>query len=222
MYKCTCSTVEVMIEASKLRCQCKLSKLESCINFSGGVISAEKSEQPWCSPCSILFFFFVFPLQNPFTDNSQLQQRTARMLNLNTWDVAVALTNFDWTIFDSIHEVCPMKTLKYRPEGIGLDVLCSAQLLSVCCFFSQQELVYFTFSRHSSSGHTVTLELLLQRCNEVQLWVMTEVLLCPTLCKRVQLIKKFIKIAAQLVAALTSFCILIRDSLIVIHTVGQH
>ncbi|KAI4811240.1 hypothetical protein KUCAC02_014155 [Chaenocephalus aceratus] len=106
---------------------------------------------------------------NPFTDNSELQQRTARMLSLNTWDVAVALTNFDWTIFASIHE---------------------------------QELVYFTFSRHSSSSsssssHTVALELLLQRCNEVQLWVMTEVLLCPTLCKRVQLIKKFIKIAAH-------------------------
>ncbi|XP_070691216.1 rap guanine nucleotide exchange factor 5-like [Pempheris klunzingeri] len=102
---------------------------------------------------------------NPFTDNSEVQHRTARMLSLNTWDVAVALTNFDWTIFDSIHE---------------------------------QELVYFTFSRHSSSSsHTVALELLLQRCNEVQLWVMTEVLLCPTLCKRVQLIKKFIKIAAH-------------------------
>ncbi|KAF3839870.1 hypothetical protein F7725_018587, partial [Dissostichus mawsoni] len=82
-------------------------------------------------------------LHNPFTDNSELQQRTARMLSLNTWDVSVALTNFDWTIFASIHE------------------------------------------------------LLLQRCNEVQLWVMTEVLLCPTLCKRVQLIKKFIKIAAH-------------------------
>lgn len=80
----------------------------------------------------------------------------------------------------------------------------------------QQELVYFTFSRHSNSSHTVALELLLQRCNEVQLWVMTEVLLCPTLCKRVQLIKKFIKIAAQLVALRTSFCVLIRDVVVVI------
>ncbi|XP_069393093.1 rap guanine nucleotide exchange factor 5-like isoform X3 [Paralichthys olivaceus] len=103
-------------------------------------------------------------VQYPFTDNSELQQRTARMFTLNTWDVAVALTNFDWSIFDSIHE---------------------------------QELVYFTFSRHASSHHTVALELLLQRCNEVQLWVVTEVLLCQTLCKRVQLIKKFIKIAAH-------------------------
>ncbi|XP_028281741.1 rap guanine nucleotide exchange factor 5-like isoform X2 [Parambassis ranga] len=101
---------------------------------------------------------------NPFTDNSEQQQRTARMLSLNTWDVAVALTDTEWTIFDSMHE---------------------------------QELVYFTFSRHASSQHTLALELLLQRCNDVQLWVMTEVLLCPTLCQRVQLIKKFIKIAAH-------------------------
>uniref|UniRef100_A0A3Q2QQ09 Rap guanine nucleotide exchange factor 5 n=1 Tax=Fundulus heteroclitus TaxID=8078 RepID=A0A3Q2QQ09_FUNHE len=101
---------------------------------------------------------------NPFRDNSDMQQRTARVLNLNTWDVAVALTNFDWTIFNSMHE---------------------------------QELVYFTFNRNVCSSHTKSLELLLQRCNEVQLWVMTEVLLCPTLCKRVQLIKKFIKIAAH-------------------------
>ncbi|KAM6909798.1 rap guanine nucleotide exchange factor 5-like [Xenentodon cancila] len=101
---------------------------------------------------------------NPFIENSELQQRTARILSLNTWDVAVALTEVDWAIFDSMHE---------------------------------QELVYFTFKRHVCSNHTMPLELLLQRCNEVQLWVMTEVLLCPTLCKRVQLIKKFIKIAAH-------------------------
>uniref|UniRef100_A0A3B5KSU2 Uncharacterized protein n=1 Tax=Xiphophorus couchianus TaxID=32473 RepID=A0A3B5KSU2_9TELE len=96
--------------------------------------------------------------------NSELQQRTARMLTLNTWDVAVALTNFDWTIFNSMHE---------------------------------QELIYFTFNRHVCSSYTMPLETLLQQCNEVQLWVMTEVLLCPMLCKRVQLIKKFIKIAAH-------------------------
>uniref|UniRef100_A0A3Q3C8S6 Rap guanine nucleotide exchange factor 5 n=1 Tax=Haplochromis burtoni TaxID=8153 RepID=A0A3Q3C8S6_HAPBU len=101
---------------------------------------------------------------NPLTDNSELQQRTAHMLSLNTWDVAVALTDFDWAIFDAVHE---------------------------------QELVYFTFNRHTGSNHTTALEFLLQRCNDIQLWVMTEVLLCPTLCKRVQLIKKFIKIAAH-------------------------
>ncbi|XP_062322707.1 rap guanine nucleotide exchange factor 5-like isoform X1 [Osmerus eperlanus] len=103
-------------------------------------------------------------IMNPFTDNAELQQRSARVLSMNTWDVTVALTNFDWSVFSAIHE---------------------------------QELVYFTFSRHASRGHTTALELLLRRCDEVQLWVITEVLLCPTLCKRVQLIKKFIKIAAH-------------------------
>ncbi|XP_061771901.1 rap guanine nucleotide exchange factor 5-like isoform X3 [Nerophis ophidion] len=101
-------------------------------------------------------------IMNPLSENSKLQQRTARMLSLNTWDVAVALSNMDWAIFDSIHE---------------------------------QELIYFTFRRHNSGSHTAALELLLQRCNEIQLWVMTEVLLCTALCQRVQLIKKFIKIA---------------------------
>lgn len=32
------------------------------------------------------------------------------MLSLNTWDVAVALTNYDWAIFDSVHEVRPAHT----------------------------------------------------------------------------------------------------------------
>uniref|UniRef100_A0A8C3PWZ9 Rap guanine nucleotide exchange factor 5 n=1 Tax=Chrysolophus pictus TaxID=9089 RepID=A0A8C3PWZ9_CHRPC len=60
-----------------------------------------------------------------------------------------------------------------------------------------QELIYFTFSRQGSAENTENLSLLLQRCNEVQLWVATEILLCSQLCKRVQLVKKFIKIAAH-------------------------
>ncbi|XP_036452504.1 rap guanine nucleotide exchange factor 5b [Colossoma macropomum] len=103
-------------------------------------------------------------LMSPVTDNGQLQQQPVRMLSMNTWDVAVALTNCDWSLFSSLQE---------------------------------KELVYFSLSRDSCAGHTVALELLLQRCNEVQQWVMTEVLLCPELCKRVQLFKKFIKIAAH-------------------------
>ena len=47
--------------------------------------------------------------QNPFTDNAELQQRSARMLSMNTWDVTVALTNFDWSVFSAIHEVRPAR-----------------------------------------------------------------------------------------------------------------
>ncbi|XP_031432824.1 rap guanine nucleotide exchange factor 5-like [Clupea harengus] len=61
----------------------------------------------------------------------------------------------------------------------------------------EPELICFTCSRDAYVGHTGALERLLQRCNEVQLWVMTQVLLCSSLCTRVQLLKKFIKIAAH-------------------------
>ncbi|XP_023368182.1 rap guanine nucleotide exchange factor 5 isoform X1 [Otolemur garnettii] len=101
---------------------------------------------------------------NPFAENEESQQRSMRILGMNTWDLALELMNFDWTLFNSIHE---------------------------------QELIYFTFSRQGSGEHTANLSLLLQRCNEVQLWVATEILLCSQLGKRVQLVKKFIKIAAH-------------------------
>nr|XP_054543390.1 rap guanine nucleotide exchange factor 5 isoform X7 [Pan troglodytes] len=101
---------------------------------------------------------------NPFAENEESQQRSMRILGMNTWDLALELMNFDWSLFNSIHE---------------------------------QELIYFTFSRQGSGEHTANLSLLLQRCNEVQLWVATEILLCSQLGKRVQLVKKFIKIAAH-------------------------
>ncbi|KAK2830273.1 hypothetical protein Q5P01_018204 [Channa striata] len=100
----------------------------------------------------------------PLTDSAELSRRPVRLLGINTWDVAAALTHLDWSLFKSIHE---------------------------------QELVYYTLSRAPGTGHTAALSVLLQRCNEVQQWVMSEVLMCVSLNKRVQLLKKFIKIAAH-------------------------
>uniref|UniRef100_A0A8C1DJG1 Rap guanine nucleotide exchange factor 5 n=1 Tax=Cyprinus carpio carpio TaxID=630221 RepID=A0A8C1DJG1_CYPCA len=92
------------------------------------------------------------------------------------------------------------KVLLQSDQCVFSSSLSAAERLHVCrrdLTEIMQELVYFTLSRDTSTGHTVALEQLLQRCNETQQWVMTEVLLCPTLCKRVQLFKKFIKIAAH-------------------------
>uniref|UniRef100_A0A9J8BYU8 Rap guanine nucleotide exchange factor 4 n=1 Tax=Cyprinus carpio carpio TaxID=630221 RepID=A0A9J8BYU8_CYPCA len=61
----------------------------------------------------------------------------------------------------------------------------------------EHELIYHTFGRQHFKKTTANLDLFLRRFNEVQLWVVTEVCLCPTLSKRVQLLKKFIKIAAH-------------------------
>lgn len=61
----------------------------------------------------------------------------------------------------------------------------------------QLELIYHTFGRQCVKKTTVNLDLFLRRFNEIQFWVISETCLCPQLNKRVQLLKKFIKIAAQ-------------------------
>ncbi|KAK9539063.1 hypothetical protein VZT92_004195 [Zoarces viviparus] len=61
----------------------------------------------------------------------------------------------------------------------------------------EHELLYHTFGRQTFRRTTANLDLFLRRFNQVQLWVVTEVCLCAQLSKRVQLLKKFIKIAAH-------------------------
>ncbi|CAJ0967861.1 unnamed protein product [Ranitomeya imitator] len=59
------------------------------------------------------------------------------------------------------------------------------------------ELIFHTLGRHNFKKTTANLDLFLRRFNEIQFWVVTEICLCPQLSKRVQLLKKFIKIAAH-------------------------
>ncbi|MGH0120375.1 UNVERIFIED_CONTAM: hypothetical protein FKN15_039178, partial [Acipenser sinensis] len=61
----------------------------------------------------------------------------------------------------------------------------------------ERELIYHTFGRPNFKKTTANLDLFLRRFNELQLWVVTEIGLCSHLGKRVQLLKKFIKIAAH-------------------------
>uniref|UniRef100_A0A7N9AS25 Rap guanine nucleotide exchange factor 4 n=1 Tax=Mastacembelus armatus TaxID=205130 RepID=A0A7N9AS25_9TELE len=61
----------------------------------------------------------------------------------------------------------------------------------------EHELLYHTFGCQSFRRTKANLDLFLRRFNQVQLWVVTEVCLCGQLSKRVQLLKKFIKIAAH-------------------------
>ncbi|XP_040912381.1 rap guanine nucleotide exchange factor 4 isoform X2 [Toxotes jaculatrix] len=59
------------------------------------------------------------------------------------------------------------------------------------------ELIHHTFGRQNVKKTTVNLDLFLRRFNEIQFWVISEMCLCSQLSKRVQLLKKFIKIAAH-------------------------
>uniref|UniRef100_A0A3Q3X1J0 Ras-GEF domain-containing protein n=1 Tax=Mola mola TaxID=94237 RepID=A0A3Q3X1J0_MOLML len=58
------------------------------------------------------------------------------------------------------------------------------------------EFVCYVFHGEQSRWRPLNLELVLQRCSEVQHWVATEILQCQSLPKRVQLLRKFIKVAA--------------------------
>ncbi|XP_037113340.1 rap guanine nucleotide exchange factor-like 1 [Syngnathus acus] len=58
------------------------------------------------------------------------------------------------------------------------------------------EFVCYVFHGEQSRWRPLNLELVLQRCSEVQHWVATEMLQCHSLPKRIQLLRKFIKIAA--------------------------
>ncbi|XP_034042266.1 rap guanine nucleotide exchange factor 4-like isoform X1 [Thalassophryne amazonica] len=59
------------------------------------------------------------------------------------------------------------------------------------------ELIYHTFGRQNFKKATVNLDLFLKRFNEIQFWVITEICLCSQFSKRVQLLRKFIKIAGH-------------------------
>lgn len=55
--------------------------------------------------CNNLNFSTGLYVQPPLTDSAELSRRPVRLLGINTWDVAAALTHLDWSLFKSIHEV---------------------------------------------------------------------------------------------------------------------
>lgn len=57
------------------------------------------------------------------------------------------------------------------------------------------EFIYHVFGRHNFHDITANLDLFRRHFNELQYWVITEVLLEKSLSRRVQILKKFIKIA---------------------------
>lgn len=71
----------------------------------------------------------------------------------------------------------------------------SINFMNLFCF--QYELIYKVFGSHQFKKITANLELFLRRFNEVQYWIVTEMLLTQNVSKRVMLLRKFIKLAAQ-------------------------
>lgn len=59
------------------------------------------------------------------------------------------------------------------------------------------ELVYCVLGRHNFKQVTANLNVFLRHFNEIQYWVVTQICLTTSLSKRVQILRKFIKIAAH-------------------------
>ncbi|XP_073971367.1 exchange protein directly activated by cAMP isoform X3 [Rhodnius prolixus] len=60
----------------------------------------------------------------------------------------------------------------------------------------EYELLYHTFGRHRFGQSAANLDTFLRRFNELQYWVVTEICLTNSLSKRVQVLRKMIKLAA--------------------------
>uniref|UniRef100_A0A1B0FQL1 Rap guanine nucleotide exchange factor 4 n=1 Tax=Glossina morsitans morsitans TaxID=37546 RepID=A0A1B0FQL1_GLOMM len=60
----------------------------------------------------------------------------------------------------------------------------------------EYELLYHTFGRHHFGKITANLDVFLRRFNELQYWIVTEIVVTPSISKRVALLRKFIKLAA--------------------------
>ena len=61
----------------------------------------------------------------------------------------------------------------------------------------QHELLYQVFGRYKYGKITANLDTFMRRFNEIQYWIVTEICLTPSPGKRVQLLRKFIKVASQ-------------------------
>ena len=57
------------------------------------------------------------------------------------------------------------------------------------------EFIYHVFGRHNFTDITANLDLFRRHFNELQYWAITEVLLEKSLSRRVQVLKKIIKVA---------------------------
>ncbi|CAF0781884.1 unnamed protein product [Adineta steineri] len=61
---------------------------------------------------------------------------------------------------------------------------------------NQHELLYQVFGRYKYNKITANLDTFMRRFNEIQYWIVTEICLTPSPGKRVQLLRKFIKLAS--------------------------
>lgn len=107
---------------------------------------------------------------------------------------------------DHLDALTPLNEQEGATDGIDMDIeaLSTKELAYHITLFDwdlfwavhEYELLYHTFGRHLFGKITANLDVFIRRFNEIQYWVVTEVVLTQSLSKRVSLLRKFIKLAA--------------------------
>lgn len=107
---------------------------------------------------------------------------------------------------DHLDSLTPLPEQEGPTDGIDMDIeaLSTKELAYYITLFDcdlfwavhEYELLYQTFGRHHFGKITANLDVFIRRFNEIQYWIVTEIVLTPSLSKRVSLLRKFIKLAA--------------------------
>ncbi|KAI8037335.1 hypothetical protein M5D96_010086 [Drosophila gunungcola] len=110
------------------------------------------------------------------------------------------------SVKDHLDALTQLQEQECPTEGVDIDleILSTKELAYHITLFEwdlfwavhEYELLYHTFGRHHFGKITANLDVFLRRFNEVQYWIVTELVSTPSLSKRVGLVRKFIKLAA--------------------------
>ncbi|XP_017467796.1 PREDICTED: rap guanine nucleotide exchange factor 4 isoform X2 [Rhagoletis zephyria] len=110
------------------------------------------------------------------------------------------------SVKDHLDALTPLPEQEAPTEGmdVDLEILSTKEIAYQITLFDwdlfwavhEYELLYHTFGRHHFGKITANLDVFLRRFNELQYWIVTEIVSTSSMSKRVGLLRKFIKLAA--------------------------
>ncbi|XP_055921025.1 rap guanine nucleotide exchange factor 4 isoform X4 [Eupeodes corollae] len=110
------------------------------------------------------------------------------------------------SVKDHLDALTPLPEQEGPTEGVDVDleIISTKELAYHITIFDwdlfwavhEYELLYHTFGRYHFGKITANLDVFLRRFNELQYWIVTEIVSTSSMSKRVGLLRKFIKLAA--------------------------
>lgn len=138
----------------------------------------------------------------------QMHLSAQKLDEFSSRDVAFCLMQFAWCLLRNMHELELVSTVFKQYDGAQESRFESSGAQTSFSAFDELRAGQFKARRGVSAddsqqsagddlrASTANLNVLLRHFNELQYWVVTQVVLCSSLSKRVQVLRKFIKIAA--------------------------